>query len=143
MTATTGQPSTFRVGLVQMRSGRVPSANIDAAVKLIARSQSRRRGLCADAGDDQHPGAQARRTDGRDRAGRTATLGLATFQELARTLSIWLHIGSLAIKASPDRAANRSFLINPKGDIAARYDKIHMFDVDLAGGESYRESAQL
>ena len=40
---------------------------------------------------------------------------------------------------SPDRAANRSFLIDPKGEIAARYDKIHMFDVDLAGGESYRE----
>ena len=41
---------------------------------------------------------------------------------------------------SPDRAANRAFLIDPKGDILARYDKIHMFDVDLAGGESYRES---
>jgi predicted amidohydrolase len=65
---------------------------------------------------------------------------LAAFRELARKLSIWLHIGSLAIKASPDRAANRSFLITPQGDIAARYDKIHMFDVDLAGGESYRES---
>ena len=41
---------------------------------------------------------------------------------------------------SPERAANRSFLIDPRGDIAARYDKIHMFDVDLANGESYRES---
>ena len=51
-----------------------------------------------------------------------------------------MHIGSLAIRISPDRAANRSFLIDPKGDILARYDKIHMFDVDLAGGESYRES---
>jgi predicted amidohydrolase len=51
-----------------------------------------------------------------------------------------VHIGSLAIRISPDRAANRSFLIDPKGDILARYDKIHMFDVDLAGGESYRES---
>ena len=65
---------------------------------------------------------------------------LATFRELARKLGIYVHVGSLAIKISPDRAANRSFLIDPKGDIAARYDKIHMFDVDLAGGESYRES---
>jgi predicted amidohydrolase len=65
---------------------------------------------------------------------------LATFRELARKLAIYVHVGSLAIKISPDRAANRSFLIDPKGDIAARYDKIHMFDVDLAGGESYRES---
>ena len=44
------------------------------------------------------------------------------------------------IKVSPDKAANRSFLIDRSGDIVARYDKIHMFDVDLAGGESYRES---
>ena len=51
-----------------------------------------------------------------------------------------LHIGSLAIKLSPEKAANRSFLIDRKGEIIARYDKIHMFDVDLAGGESYRES---
>ncbi len=65
---------------------------------------------------------------------------LATLREVARKLSIYIHIGSLAIKASPDKAANRSFLIDRKGDIAARYDKIHMFDVDLAGGESYRES---
>ena len=66
--------------------------------------------------------------------------GLARLRELARKLGIWLHVGSLAIKVSPDRAANRSFLIEPTGEIAARYDKIHMFDVDLAGGESYRES---
>jgi predicted amidohydrolase len=44
------------------------------------------------------------------------------------------------VKVAPDRAANRSFLIDPRGDIVARYDKIHMFDVDLAGGETYRES---
>ena len=58
---------------------------------------------------------------------------LATLRELARKLGIYIHIGSLAIKISPDRAANRSFLVDPKGDIVARYDKIHMFDVDLAG----------
>ncbi|MEX0842569.1 MAG: carbon-nitrogen hydrolase family protein, partial [Xanthobacteraceae bacterium] len=66
--------------------------------------------------------------------------GLATFRELARALGVYLHIGSLAIKVSPDKAANRSFLIDPKGEIVARYDKIHMFDVDLGKGESYRES---
>ena len=62
-------------------------------------------------------------------------------RERARKLGIYIHIGSLAIRISPDKAANRSFLVDPKGDIAARYDKIHMFDVDLAGGESYREVA--
>jgi predicted amidohydrolase len=65
---------------------------------------------------------------------------LATFRELARALGIYVHVGSLAVKVSPDKAANRSFLIDRRGDIAARYDKIHMFDVDLKGGESYRES---
>jgi predicted amidohydrolase len=53
---------------------------------------------------------------------------------------LWVHVGSLAIKVSPDKAANRSFLIDPQGEIVARYDKIHMFDVDLADGETYRES---
>jgi deaminated glutathione amidase len=65
---------------------------------------------------------------------------LAAFRELARKLGIFLHVGSLAIKLLPERAANRSFLIDRKGDIIARYDKIHMFDVELSGGESYRES---
>jgi predicted amidohydrolase len=65
---------------------------------------------------------------------------LATYRELARKLAIYLHIGSLAIKLTPDKAANRAFLIDPHGEIVARYDKIHMFDVDLANGESYRES---
>ncbi|PLX38641.1 MAG: amidohydrolase [Hyphomicrobiales bacterium] len=66
--------------------------------------------------------------------------GLARFRALAEELGIWLHIGSLAVLVEPERAANRSFLIAPDGTIAARYDKIHMFDVDLPGGERYRES---
>jgi predicted amidohydrolase len=65
---------------------------------------------------------------------------LAAFQELARELKIHLHIGSLAVKVTPEKAANRAFFIDPNGEIAARYDKIHMFDVNLAHGESYRES---
>ncbi|MEZ5762917.1 MAG: carbon-nitrogen hydrolase family protein [Xanthobacteraceae bacterium] len=66
---------------------------------------------------------------------------LAAYRELAKELGIFLHLGSLAILATPDRAANRGFLIDPKGHLVARYDKIHMFDVNLANGESYRESA--
>jgi predicted amidohydrolase len=69
-----------------------------------------------------------------------ADASLATFREIARKLGIYVHVGSLAIKLSSEKAANRGFLITPKGDIAARYDKIHMFDVDLGNGESYRES---
>jgi len=55
-------------------------------------------------------------------------------------LGVWLLIGSLAIKVSDTKTANRSFLIDPKGGIAAQYDKIHLFDVDLPSGETYRES---
>jgi len=62
---------------------------------------------------------------------------------LARETGAWLLIGSMAVKLDgDDRLANRSYLFAPDGSIAARYDKIHMFDVNLAGGESYRESSQ-
>ncbi len=65
---------------------------------------------------------------------------LKRFRALAAELGIFLHIGSMAIKLTEDRVANRAFVIAPDGAIAARYDKIHMFDVDLGNGESYRES---
>lgn len=67
---------------------------------------------------------------------------LARMQALARELGCWIHIGSLAIKIGERRAANRSFLIDSEGEIRTTYDKLHMFDVDLPGGESYRESKQ-
>ena len=71
---------------------------------------------------------------------------LAAFRDLARELDVWFLAGSLHVhpddrSEADDRIANRSFLIDPKGEIRARYDKIHMFDVDLEGGESYRESS--
>ncbi len=65
---------------------------------------------------------------------------LPAFRALAEELGIWLLVGSLAIKVEGTKTANRSYLINPKGDIAASYDKIHLFDVDLPSGEKYRES---
>jgi predicted amidohydrolase len=130
---------TFKAAMVQMRSGLQPGANIDAAVRYI--------------GDAKSAGAEYVLTPemtnilaaNREQlfavaVEEEADPSLATLRELARKLGIYVHIGSLAIRISPDRAANRSFLIDPKGDILARYDKIHMFDVDLAGGESYRES---
>ena len=131
--------SIFRAALVQMRSGRTPQDNIDAAATLIGEAKAagaayvltpemtnileteRERLFAAIVAEEKDP-------------------TLAAMRELARQHGLWLHIGSLAIAASPERAANRSFLINPKGAVVARYDKIHMFDVDLAGGESYRES---
>ena len=65
---------------------------------------------------------------------------IEAFRQLARETGAWLLAGSLTVKVEPERVANRSLLFDPRGELVARYDKIHMFDVDLAGGESYRES---
>jgi deaminated glutathione amidase len=131
--------STFKAAMIQMRTGLTPSANIEAAVRMIGEAKS--------AGADyvQTPEMTNVLAGNREQlfsviVDEEADTSLATLRELARKLGIYVHVGSLAIKVSPDRAANRGFLITPKGDIAARYDKIHMFDVDLADGESYRES---
>ena len=66
---------------------------------------------------------------------------LPHYRDLARELGAWLLLGSLAVRAGPDKVYNRSYLIDAAGEIVARYDKLHLFDVDLADGESYRESA--
>ena len=65
---------------------------------------------------------------------------LAAAREAAGRHSIWVALGSLAVARADGRWANRSLLVAPDGAVAARYDKIHMFDVDLASGESWRES---
>jgi predicted amidohydrolase len=122
-----------------MRSGRRPEANLDAARTLIAEAKA--------AGADyvQTPEMTNIMEIRREIlfatiVGEENDICLAAFRDLARAHKLYLHVGSLAIKASPDKAANRSFLVDPQGEIIARYDKIHMFDVDLANGESYRES---
>ena len=129
----------FTAGLVQMRSGLSPQANLDAALRLIETAR--------DDGAEyvQTPEMTNILEVERERlfaaiAPEEGDASLAAFRECARKLGLFLHVGSLAIKLSPERAANRSFLIDRNGDIVARYDKIHMFDVDLASGESYRES---
>ena len=139
MSMTTGKSATFRVGLIQTRTGRTPQANLDAAAKLIGEAKR--------AGADYVQTPEMTNIMEVDRQKFFAAIvdedsdaNLATFRELARELGIYLHIGSLAIRVSPDKAANRAFLIDPRGEVVGRYDKIHMFDVDLPSGESYRES---
>ncbi len=66
--------------------------------------------------------------------------GVKAFQKLAKRLGIYLHIGSLAILRQDGKVANRGFFFSPEGALLSTYDKIHMFDVDLDGGESWRES---
>jgi deaminated glutathione amidase len=135
MTAT---PS-FRAGLVQLRSGRSVKPNLDKAEELIRRAAKggaiyvqtpENTGLM-----ELSPALVLEAAESEDKS-----VGLAHFRALARELGIFLHVGSLAIKLDPSRVANRSYVIDPQGNVAARYDKLHMFDVDLPGGESYRES---
>jgi len=65
---------------------------------------------------------------------------LAAIREAASKHGIWVHIGSLAVRTEGRQLANRAFVIDPRGEVRARYDKIHLFDVDLPTGESWRES---
>lgn len=132
---------TFTAALVQMRSGRTVAANVDAAAALIAEAAG------SGARYVQTPEMTTLLVRSREEliAGITAEAAspaLAAFRDMARQHKIWLHVGSMAVLLdSGERVANRAFLITPAGDIAARYDKIHMFDVDLPMGESWRESS--
>jgi predicted amidohydrolase len=131
--------SALKVGLVQMRSGVDPQANL--ATALAAIEEAARAGAAYVLTPEMTNIMEIER----DRlfatiADEELDPTLAAMRQAARKLSIYIHIGSLAVKASPEKAANRSFLIDRGGDVVARYDKIHMFDVDLANGESYRES---
>ena len=135
--STTGR--TFRAALVQLCSGRDVDRNVADAVALI------REAAAGGAEYVQTPEvttlmeletaklfAAVEPEDG-NRA-------INEFQALAAELKIWLHIGSMPVKVAADKIANRTYVFRPDGGIAATYDKIHMFDVDLPGGESYRES---
>ncbi|MGF7158498.1 putative amidohydrolase [Rhodoligotrophos appendicifer] len=130
--------STFTVACVQMCSGRDVLLNIEAAEALITEA--------ARSGAEFIGTPEMTSIIEQDKQKLLASLtapeediALARLSARARELSIWLLIGSLPVKVGA-KAANRSFLINPQGEVAAWYDKIHMFDVDLANGESYRES---
>jgi len=137
----------FTAACVQFTSARDYEPNIRVVSDLIRRAR--------DAGADfvmtpentglTEPVSKLRREKARGEADHPA---LAALREITRETGAWLLIGSLAVDLTGEpgtaegerRLANRSYLIDPAGAIVARYDKIHMFDVDLAGGESYRES---
>jgi predicted amidohydrolase len=129
----------FNVAMIQMRSGLDPAANLAAVLKLIDQAKEAGADYVLTPEMTNILAAKREQLFAKIVAEERDTT-LTTLREVARKLAIYIHIGSLAIKASPEKAANRSFLIDRRGEVAARYDKIHMFDVDLAGGESYRES---
>jgi predicted amidohydrolase len=130
----------FTAAMVQMRTGLLPEPNLEQATHLI------REAAVAGADYVLTPEVSNMMQINRQAlfehlAGEEDDRSLKAYRALAAELGIHLHVGSLAVLASAERAANRSFLIGPDGGIIASYDKIHMFDIDLGNGESYRESA--
>ena len=139
MNAVTGEP--FTVACVQTNAGREPDANIRAVSDLIRRARDGGGEfiLAPEMVNMLEPKRELLLAKARLEADDPA---LAAFRDLARETGAWLLAGSLALRADDEaeRCVNRSFLLAPSGDIAARYDKIHMFDVDLGAGERYHES---
>jgi predicted amidohydrolase len=130
----------FTAACIQMRSGTQPPANIDAASILIREAAARGATFIATPEMtnvvDMRPGMSRAvvRTEPADES-------LPRLCALAAELGVTLLAGSLAIALEDDtRFANRSFLVGPNGRVIARYDKIHMFDVDVGDGQTYRES---
>jgi deaminated glutathione amidase len=132
----------MRVAVLQMTSGIDPAVNARA---LVAGLESAADGGAAIAFTPEMTGLLDR---DRQRAaaaivGEADDIVLAAAREAAARLSLWIQLGSLALRpgGGETRYVNRGFLIDDKGAIRARYDKLHLFDVDLATGESWRESS--
>ncbi len=130
----------MKVALLQMTSGADPAANARALVEGVERAAA---GGAAMLFTPEMSGLLDR-----DRARASAAVRaeeddvcLAAVRAAAAEAAIWVHIGSLALKRADGRFNNRGFVIDATGAIRARYDKLHLFDVDLPTGESWRESA--
>jgi predicted amidohydrolase len=129
-----------RIALLQMTSGIDPAGN---AATLVAAIRS-----AAGQGAVMLFTPEMSGLIDRDRARAAASIVaeadhpvLARVCAAAAEAGIWMHLGSLAVRRADGRFANRGFVIDPAGSIRARYDKLHLFDVDLPTGESWRESA--
>ena len=136
MSATT----TFMAAMVQMRTSLLPEPSLEQGMALIreAAAQGADYVLTPEVSNMMQLNRKALfehlKTEDDDPS-------LKAYRALAAELKVHLHIGSLALRFSPEKAVNRSFLIGPDGALLASYDKIHMFDIELPDGEIYRESA--
>ncbi len=128
-----------RIAILQMTSGIDPAAN---AATLVDAIQAAKAGGATMLFTPEMSGLLDR-----DRARAAANIVdehddpvLAAVRAAARGAGLWVHLGSLAVRGAGERLANRGFVIDAAGEIAARYDKMHMFDVSLSTGEEWRES---
>jgi predicted amidohydrolase len=131
---------TFKAGLVQLQSSTNVAENIATTERMVREA--------AKAGAEYVQTPEMTNIVERNRASLEAAIApeqsdpaAKRFAALAAELGIVLHIGSLALRASDGKIANRALVFGRKGETIARYDKIHLFDVDLPSGESWRESA--
>ena len=129
-----------RIAIFQARSGIEPSANAATLVDAIERA--------AEGGAEMlfTPEMSGLLDSNRERAAGLVRSEdedevLAAVRAAALASGIWVHLGSLALRGEGGKLVNRAFVIDPSGEIAGRYDKMHLFDVDLPTGESWRESA--
>jgi predicted amidohydrolase len=132
--------TTFRLACVQVNAQGEIEANVKAASALVREAREAGADLialpeCVALMEPQRARVRALATS------EDSSTVLAAFRDLARETGAWLLAGTVVVTAEDGRLTNRSCLIAPDGSVRARYDKIHMFDVDLPGGESYRESA--
>lgn len=129
-----------RVALLQMTGGIDPSANAQALVGAVRDAEARGAAMLFTpemsnlVDRDRERAARSIRAEGDDPV-------LAAVCAAAAEHGVWVHLGSLAVRREDGRLANRGFVIDDAGEVRARYDKLHLFDVDLPTGESWRESA--
>ncbi len=129
----------FKAAAIQMRSGADMARNLSDASELIreARWLGAQYVTTPEISNIIEADKQRLRALARFEA---EDISVAGFSDLAKSLGIWLNAGSFALKGSGERLVNRSLLFAPDGSIAARYDKLHLFDVDLGDAEPIRES---
>ena len=130
----------MKIALLQMTSGIDPAANADTLMRAVAEA--------AEGGAAMLFTPEMSGLLDRDRQRAAPHLQpeesdpvLAAVCEAAKAHRIWVHLGSLALRRADGKLANRGFVIDDQGVVRARYDKLHLFDVDLPTGESWRESA--
>jgi predicted amidohydrolase len=132
--------SRVRIAIYQAQSGIDPAANADALVEAVAKAKAGGAAMLFT------PEMSNMIDRDRERAAAKARLEaddefLAAAREAAAEAGIWVHLGSIALRGEGEKLVNRAFVIDATGEIRGRYDKIHLFDVDLPTGESWRESA--
>lgn len=129
-----------RIALFQSCTGIDPAANAAALVEAIEQASTSEAKMLFTPemsgllDRDSKRASENLRGEGDDEV-------LAACRNAAKRHGLWVHLGSLAVRTEDDKLANRGFVIDPTGAVRARYDKIHLFDVDLPTGESWRESA--